>query len=47
MSPQAGAIAKALIFGDKTALEKDVKELFITLGIMHLMAVSSYMSGFC
>lgn len=46
MSPQAGAIAKALIFGDKTALEKDVKELFITLGIMHLMAVSGLHVGF-
>lgn len=46
MSPRAGAVAKALIFGDKTALEKELKELFLTLGIMHLLAVSGLHVGF-
>lgn len=46
MSPQAGAIARALLFGDKTALEKDLREMFLTLGIMHLMAVSGLHVGF-
>lgn len=46
MSTRAGAVARALIFGDKTALEKDLKEMFLTLGIMHLMAVSGLHVGF-
>lgn len=46
MSPRAGAIGRALIFGDKTALAEDLKEMFLTLGIMHLMAVSGLHVGF-
>ena len=46
MSPRAGAVVNALIFGDKTALEKDLKELFLILGIMHLLAVSGLHVGF-
>ncbi|MFA5536485.1 MAG: DNA internalization-related competence protein ComEC/Rec2 [Bacillota bacterium] len=46
MSPQAMAVSKALILGDKTALEAGVKSLFLTLGMMHLLAVSGLHVGF-
>lgn len=46
MSPEAVAVSKALILGDKTALEADVKSLFLALGIMHLLAVSGLHVGF-
>lgn len=46
MSPVGEKVARALVFGDKTALEKELKELFIALGIMHLLAVSGLHVGF-
>ena len=46
MSTQAAAVSRALILGDKTALEADVKSLFLALGIMHLLAVSGLHVGF-
>ncbi|MGI6552108.1 MAG: DNA internalization-related competence protein ComEC/Rec2 [Bacillota bacterium] len=46
MSPRTAAVARALVFGDKSALEKEVKETFLSLGIIHLMAVSGLHVGF-
>lgn len=46
MSPHGAGIARALIFGDKTALEQDLKDLFLILGVMHLLAVSGLHVGF-
>ncbi|HHX50377.1 MAG TPA: ComEC family competence protein, partial [Clostridia bacterium] len=46
MSPGAAAVARALVFGDKSVLEKEVKETFLSLGIIHLMAVSGLHVGF-
>lgn len=43
---QESAIASALLLGDRSALEAEVKQAYATAGVMHILAVSGLHVGF-
>ncbi|GAB6905875.1 DNA internalization-related competence protein ComEC/Rec2 [Desulfosarcina cetonica] len=43
--PEAGAVLKALVFGDRTAIDEDLRERFNRSGVGHLLAISGLHVG--
>jgi competence protein ComEC len=46
LDPESAGFMKALLLGEKSGLEEEVKTLFMNTGTMHLLAVSGFNVGF-
>ncbi|MDR0822433.1 MAG: ComEC family competence protein, partial [Endomicrobium sp.] len=44
--PAYGAILKPLIIGDKSSIQKEIREAFVDAGLMHILVVSGLNVGF-